>query len=289
MSADEPQTAAGTLYVVATPIGNLEDITLRALRILQQVDLIAAEDTRHTRKLLNHFAITTPCLSYYRQREAARSAEILARLAAGAAVALVADAGTPGIADPGGRLVAEARQAGFPVLAVPGPSALGALLSVAGRPEAAHLFLGFLPSRAAERERLLREVQAEPRALIFYEAPHRLLKSLAACREILGDRPAVVGRELTKLHEEILSGNLSGIAEQLAARPRIKGELVVLVAGRPPADRACLEEQEVAAACEQLAARYRDSEQMSLKDAARRIAAELNLPKTAVYRQLLQR
>ncbi|MFU8819574.1 MAG: 16S rRNA (cytidine(1402)-2'-O)-methyltransferase [Desulfurivibrio sp.] len=279
---------AGTLYVVATPIGNLEDITLRALRILKEVDLIAAEDTRHTRKLLNHFQINTPCRSYYREREAQRTEELLTRLAAGASVALVSDAGTPGIADPGALLVNRAREAGFTVVPIPGPSALTTLLSVAGQTEAAHLFLGFLPARAAQRRRLLQSLRSEARPLIFYESPRRLLKSMADCLAVLGERRALVGRELTKIHEEFQAGDLAALLAELGRRPSLKGEFVVLLAGHDQTESrpACGEDGQ-RDNIEELAAWYRDQAGLSLKDAARRIAVDLDRPRSEVYRRLL--
>lgn len=284
-----PDRLPGTLYIVATPIGNLEDITLRALRILKEVDLIAAEDTRHTRKLLAHYAIATPTLSYYREKEAQRSQELLARLAAGATVALVADAGTPGIADPGARLVTLCRDAGITVVPVPGPSALAALLSVAGLAESGHLFLGFLPARSSQRRRLLQSVRAESRPLIFYESPHRLLKSLADCLELLGSRRVLVGRELTKLHEELLAGELAEVLAAFEARERLRGEFVVLLAGDTASEEAGVAEPEADEDnLAELAAWYRDQAGVSLKDAARRIAADLNLSRSEIYRRLLQ-
>ncbi len=281
--------AVGTLYVVATPIGNLEDITLRALRILREVDLIAAEDTRHTRKLLNHFAITTPCRSYYREREAQRAPELLARLAAGESLALVSDAGTPGIADPGALLVNLAREEGFTVVPIPGPSALTTLLSVAGQSTAEHLFLGFPPAKSSERRRLLQTLRVEPRPLIFYESPHRLLKSLTDCLAVLGNRRVLVGRELTKIHEEFQAGELAEILAELSSRPVLKGEFAVLLAAGeavepPPATAGESPGDNIA----ELATWYRDRAGLSLRDAARRIAADLELSRSEVYRRLLE-
>jgi len=256
--------------------------------VLAEVDLIAAEDTRHTRKLLNHFEIATPCRSYYREREAQRSEEILTRLAAGESVALVSDAGTPGIADPGAMLVNRAREAGFTVVPIPGPSALTTLLSVAGQREAAHLFLGFLPAKAAERRRLLQDLRPEPRPLIFYESPRRLLSSLADCLAVLGRRRVLVGRELTKVHEEFQAGDLEAILAEFKARPTLKGEFVVLLAGperrgmRPSAGP-----DEAGDNIEELAAWYRDQGGLSLKDASRRIAVDLDRPRSEIYRLLL--
>lgn len=277
----------GTLYVVATPIGNLEDITLRALRVLREVELIAAEDTRRTRKLLTHFEIKTPCLSYYRENEARRAEELLRQLTEGRSVALVSDAGTPGIADPGARLVNRAREAGVAVVPLPGASALAAFLSIAGQTGASHLFLGFLPGRAGERRKLLQSLAAEIHPLIFYESPHRLLKSLADALAVLGDRRVVMARELTKIHEEVLTGSLAATLAELQQRRAIKGEWVILL------DGAAAEEQPPATELagkdfHQLATWYRDQAGLSLKDTAQRLATDLDLPRSQVYRRLLE-
>jgi len=280
------ETPPGTLYVVATPIGNLEDITLRALRILGEVDLIAAEDTRRTRKLLNHFAVKTPCISYYRENEARRAEDILGRLTAAQSVALVSDAGTPGIADPGARLVNRVREAGLAVVPLPGPSALTAFLSIAGQTEPDHLFLGFLPGRAGQRRKLLQSLAVEPRPLVFYESPHRLLKSLADALAVLGNREVVLARELTKIHEEVLTGDLEELLDKLKQRPSLKGEFVVLLAGAKGVD-AREESRPSGEDFAQLAAWYRDQAGLSLKDAARRIAVDLGQPRSRVYRLLL--
>jgi 16S rRNA (cytidine1402-2'-O)-methyltransferase len=221
----------GVLYVVATPIGNLEDVTLRALRVLREVDLVAAEDTRRTRTLLAHHGIARPVTSYYDAIERRKAPALVARLVDGASIALVTDAGTPGIADPGYRLVRGAIAAGVPVVPVPGPSALTALVSVAGIPAERFAFEGFLPSRAGARAVRLRSLASEPRALVFYEATRRLDAFLADAAEILGDREAVVGRELTKRFEEIVRGRLGEIRRRLASGEPVRGEVVVLVAG----------------------------------------------------------
>src|SRR5205823_7313506 len=204
--------AAGTLYVVATPIGNLEDVTLRALRVLREVDLIAAEDTRRTRTLLERHGIARPLTSYYDAVERQRAPAIVARLEAGASVALVSDAGTPGLADPGYHLVRGALAAGVPVVPIPGPSALTALVSIAGLPADCFLFEGFLPTRTGARAARLAALAGEPRALVFLEAARRLAAFLAAAEAALGDREAVIARELTKRHEEVLRGTQIGRA-----------------------------------------------------------------------------
>jgi len=271
----------GTLFVVATPIGNLEDITLRALRILREVDLIAAEDTRHTRKLLSHFDIHTPLMSYYKEKEASRAQEIVARLLAGQQVALVSDAGTPGISDPGGILVHSAQANGLAVVPVPGVSALATLLSVAGLTEPSHLFLGFLPAKGVERRKLLRGLKNESHAIVFYESPRRIIASLGDCLAELGERRAVIGRELTKMHEEISSGELTELLAGLKNREAIKGEFVVLIAGlraSAPARPDNLED---------LLRWYRGQAGVSLKDAVASIARDLDLSRSEVYQKAL--
>jgi len=271
----------GTLFVVATPIGNLEDITLRALRILREVDLIAAEDTRHTRKLLSHFDIHTPLISYYKEKEASRAQEIVARLLSGAQVALVSDAGTPGISDPGGILVQSAQAHGIAVVPVPGVSALATLLSVAGLTEPSHLFLGFLPAKGTERRKLLRGLKNDVHPLVFYESPRRITASLADCLAELGDRRAVIGRELTKVHEEIAAGDLAQLLAGLKAREAIKGEFVVLIAGLRASAPARPEN------LEDLLRWYRGQDGISLKDAVASIARDLDLSRSEVYQKAL--
>src|SRR5438445_1919980 len=228
----------GVLYVVATPIGNLEDVTLRALRVLREVDLIAAEDTRHTRVLLSHHGISRPLTSYYDAVERRRAPAFIERLKAGASVALVSDAGTPGIADPGYHLVRGALAAGIAVVPVPGPSALATLVSVAGFPAERFVFEGFLPSRPGPRTARLAALVREPRALLFFEAARRLAAFLAAAEAALGDREAAVARELTKRHQEILRGRFSELAHRVARRASLRGEATGLVAGAAAAEPA---------------------------------------------------
>jgi 16S rRNA (cytidine1402-2'-O)-methyltransferase len=222
---------AGVLYVVATPIGNLEDVTLRALRVLREVDLVAAEDTRRTRTLLERHGIARPLTSYYDAVERARAPALVARLRDGASVALVSDAGTPRISDPGHHLVRAALAAGIRVVPVPGPSAVTSLVSVAGFPTDRFVFEGFLPTRAGARSARLAELAAEPRALVFFEAARRLDAFLAAAETALGDRDVVIGRELTKRHEELLHGRLVELRRALANRGPLRGEVTVVVAG----------------------------------------------------------
>ena len=219
----------GTLYVVATPIGNLEDITLRALRILKQVDLIACEDTRHAAKLLHHYGISTPRESYHRHNESQRTPRLLHLLREGRSVALVTDAGTPLVSDPGFRLVSACRDAGVPVVPVPGASALAAALSASGLPTDAFLFTGYLPPRRGARRSRLQELSSLPCTLVFYEAPHRLLAALEDMLAILGPRKACLAREITKIHEEWQRGTLREILESMASRARILGEITIVI------------------------------------------------------------
>ena len=221
---------AGTLYVVSTPIGNLEDLTYRAARVLSEVDIVACEDTRHSQKLLNHYGIKTKTVSYHEHNERDRAGELLESLTSGLDVAIVSDAGTPGISDPGFRVVRMALEAGLRVVPIPGPTALVSALVASGLPSDEFFFAGFLPARSGARRTRLAGLAAIPSTLVFYEAPHRIVASLQDAREILGEREAVVARELTKLHEEVLRGRLSELADkfsQAAQEPR--GEMVVVI------------------------------------------------------------
>jgi len=219
----------GRLYLVATPIGNLEDITYRAVRVLGAVDLIACEDTRQTRKLLDHYAISKPTISYHEHNEAQRAAELAARMLGGATVALVSDAGMPLVSDPGYRLVRAAIEAGVPVEPIPGASAVLAALAASGLPTDTFHFAGFLPAKSGQRERALEALKEQPATLVLYEAPHRVLEALEAIARVLGPRPVVVARELTKVHEEFLRGTSVEVHAALAARASIKGEFTLLV------------------------------------------------------------
>jgi 16S rRNA (cytidine1402-2'-O)-methyltransferase len=221
----------GTLYIVSTPIGNLEDITLRALRILKEVDLIAAEDTRHTGLLLKHFGIQKPLTSYFEGNELKKKEFILTRLKQGDRVALVSDAGTPGISDPGFRLIQTVIENQIPIIPIPGPSAVITALSVSGLPTDAFLFKGFLPHKSKKRRDLLKQLEEVKETLIFYESPHRLTETLRDIFDILGDREIVLTRELTKIYEEILRGKLSEIQNQVSQR-KLKGEITVIISGK---------------------------------------------------------
>jgi len=217
--------------VVATPIGHLEDITLRAIRTLKQVDLIAAEDTRHTKRLLAAHQIENHLISYHEHNEQQRTAELIDRLENGAAIALVSDAGTPTVSDPGYRLVEAAAARRIPIVPIPGVSAAIAALSVAGLPTDSFTFVGFPPRKKAKRQQQLQQLANLTQTLVFYQSPRRVLKFLTEVKEAFGDRPAVLARELTKLHEEIIRGPLTRILEQVEQRPEIKGECTLLVGG----------------------------------------------------------
>jgi 16S rRNA (cytidine1402-2'-O)-methyltransferase len=218
----------GTLYLVATPIGNLKDMSFRAVEVLKSVGVIACEDTRHTRKLLNHFEISNKLVSYHDHNEAERSDELAAALEDGVSVAIVSDAGTPGISDPGYRVVARAIEIGADVVSIPGPTAFISAVIASGLPTDSIFFGGFLPSKKNDRRKRLTEIADVPATLVFYESPRRIASALADCLDILGDRPAVIARELTKLHEEFLRGNLSELISKIDPAT-FKGEAVLLI------------------------------------------------------------
>lgn len=275
---------SGVLYLVATPIGNLEDITLRALRILREVDLIACEDTRQTRKLLEHYGIHKPTVSYHEHNEAARAEELVEKLRQGARVALVSDAGTPLVSDPGYRLVSRAIEAGIPIEPIPGPSALLAALSASGLPTDSFRFGGFLPHRQSARRKLLASLESESATVIFYEAPHRILETLADIEELLGDRPVVLARELTKIHQEFLRGTAAELRRLLAARRGVKGEITLLIGkAAPPAERSAAEPEtaELHAEVEALTARG-----LSRTEAIKAVARRHGVGKRELYRRL---
>ena len=276
MPATGAGDVAGTLYIVATPIGNLEDITLRALRILKIVDLIAAEDTRHTRKLLTHYDIATPLTSYHDHSESTKAPVLVETLLAGKNMALVSDAGTPCISDPGYRLVKSAVEADIPVVPIPGPSMLTALMSVGGLPTDRFAFEGFLPTKQGQRHSALRALRHEERTLIFYESPHRLLRTLADLAQIFGDRRVVVGRELTKRFEEILRGPISVVLGAFHNRP-VKGEVALVVEGWDGKGEST-PAQSAAELMQQLLA-----DGVGLKEAARAVSEACQLSKRDAY------
>jgi len=221
----------GKLYLVSTPIGNLEDITLRAIKVLRGVDLIAAEDTRRAKRLLARYHAKAPLTSFFEHNEPAKKEAIVKRLVAGNDIALISDAGTPGVSDPGFRLVQGAIEAGIEVIPIPGPSAHVAALIVSGLPTDSFHFFGFLPPKGSKRKKRLEEINAVRGTIILYEAPHRLLRTLGDIRDVCGDRPIVVARELTKVYEEVIRGEITEVLERLEGR-KIKGEITLVVAGR---------------------------------------------------------
>src|SRR5215470_8943207 len=227
----------GCLYLVGTPIGNLEDITLRALRILKESDQIACEDTRHTQKLLTHYEISKPLVSYHEHNEMTRAPELVLAMEQGARIALVSDAGMPLVSDPGYRLVTLCARHQIPVVPIPGPSALLAALSASGLPNEEFLFVGFLPARSGERHRALERLRLEDRTLILYEAPHRVAETVADALAVLGDRPACLAREVTKLHEEFRRGNLADLSTSLDEKPA-RGEITLLIGAALPSQAA---------------------------------------------------
>jgi 16S rRNA (cytidine1402-2'-O)-methyltransferase len=280
----EQQRAAGCLYLVGTPIGNLEDITLRALRILKEADQIACEDTRHTQKLLSHYDIHKPLVSYHEHNELTRAPELVMAMEQGAKIALVSDAGMPLVSDPGHRLVTLCLRHQIPVVPIPGPSALLASLSASGISSEEFLFMGFLPARSGERRRALERLRIEERTIILYEAPHRVAECVADALEILGDRPACLAREITKLHEEFLRGKLSEITTALEERPA-RGEITLILGppevteGRTQGDSA----QSLAARVEELMRQAKLDRREALKLAAK----ERGLTRRAAYNQMV--
>ena len=269
----------GTLYIVATPIGNLSDISRRMEQVLSGVDLIACEDTRHTRKLLSHLEISVPLTSYYREKEQQKAEVLLKKLLDGRNIALVSDAGTPGLSDPGAVLVRAARSADIPVIPVPGPSALAVAVSVAGLDDTSFFFGGFPSAKKGERCKLFTSLKALTCPLIFYESPHRIRRTLQDCLKIFGDRKAQLFRELTKLHEQHLSGSISKLIE--LTDKKVRGELVLIIDGRPDQDT------DRPSNLDDLILWYRDTEKSSLKDAARIIATDLDISRSQVYQRAL--
>lgn len=275
--------ATGTLYVVSTPIGNLEDITLRGLRILKEVDLIAAEDTRWTRKLLSRHGIHTPMTSYHEHNKEEKAMELIHRLREGKNVALVTDAGTPGVSDPGYALLKAVVEEGIPVCPVPGPSAAIAALSVAGLPADRFCFEGFLPSRVSGRRQRLAALRFEPRTMIFFESPRRLLATLQDILETWGkERLVVVARELTKVHEEIVRGPLFSVIEAMSGR-LIRGEITILVAGWSPPHG---EEKDLDSMEKEIRTLLEEGK-LSMKEIATLLAQMYGIPKRQVYRVAL--
>jgi 16S rRNA (cytidine1402-2'-O)-methyltransferase len=273
--------STGTLYIVSTPIGNLEDITLRAIRVLKEADLIAAEDTRHTRHLLDRYEITTPLTSYHDHNKEEKAPVLVARLLEGGNVALVSDAGTPGISDPGYFLINLAADQKVPVVPVPGATAAIAALSISGLPTDSFVFEGFLPAKHAARLKRLKNLTQEKRTIIFYEAPHKIVKTLEDMLEVLGDRKAVATRELTKIHEETIRGMLSDIIKHLRERT-VKGEFTIIVHGASTEPAA----QDIDPA--EYLKNLMLHRGLSKKEAIAAAAEELGLPKKDVYKVSLK-
>lgn len=283
MNQSNPSLAPG-LYIVATPIGNLEDISMRALRVLREADRIACEDTRHTQKLLSHFGIVTPVVSYHQHNEQQRSAELLTLLEQGARIALVSDAGLPGISDPGAEIVQQAIAAGVGVIPIPGACAAVTALAASGLDTTRFLFLGFPPSRPGERRSWFDTLRTEPATMVFYEAPHRIAPTLADAAGVFGPlRSAVVARELTKIHEEFLRGTLQEIHSVLSGREAVRGEITLIVAGVATEPNAGLVE---IVSIKARLAELIQQENLNEMDALKRIARERGISKSEAYREL---
>ena len=279
--------SAPALYLVATPIGNLEDITLRALRVLKEVDVIACEDTRQTQKLLNHYAIATRTTSYHEHNEMTKSAELVKEMQEGASVALVTDAGMPGISDPGYRLIALAIRHHVPVVPVPGASAFLAALVASGLPTDSFRFSGFLPAKRGERRAALETVKNSPRTLVFYEAPHRIVETLFDVVEVLGGaRQVVVAREVTKIHEEFLRGRASEVLEILKAREAVKGEITLLIGKAEEEDaRVAADASSARVSIRQRVQQIMTEEKIDEKAALKKVAKERGVSKSEAYRE----
>ncbi len=279
----DDSATAGTLYLVGTPIGNLEDITLRALRTLKEVDLIACEDTRQTAKLLNHYGIEKPTISYHEHNELARAAELIVHLEKGDSIAMVSDAGMPGVSDPGYRLVALAIRHQIRVVPIPGASAFLSALVASGLPTDSFRFGGFLPAKAGARRTALEAILNSPRTQIFYEAPHRLLETMQDVVEVLGpERHVVVAREVTKLHEEFLRGRAEELRAQLEARGEVRGEITLLIG---KAEEASQQRPSTKTIAQRVRDLVRD-EQLEEKSALKQAAKEFGLSKSEAYREL---
>lgn len=271
----------GRLYLVSTPIGNLEDITLRALRILKEVDLIAAEDTRHTRKLLAHYDIHKPLISYHEHNLKEKEEILLEEIKKGKSLALVTDAGTPGISDPGANLVKRFLEEAIPVIPIPGPSALITALSISGLPTESFIFYGFLPHKHSARQKMFSSLKERPETLVFFESPQRLKACLQDALKTLGDRQAVVARELTKVFEEFYRGKLSEIVRKIEEK-EIKGEITLVIAGSPASKQ--VEETLLI----QIIKEYLNNGKLSLREMATHLAAELQVSKRELYKKILE-
>ncbi|SRR5579871_2241998 len=281
-----PRAAGPALYLVGTPIGNLEDITLRALRILKEVDLIACEDTRQTQKLLGHYGIATRTISYHEHNEMTRAAELVKEMEEGASVALVTDAGMPGISDPGFRFVSLAIRHHLPVIPIPGAAAFLAALVAGGLPTDSFRFSGFLPAKRGERRQALESIKASPRTQVFYEAPHRVIEAMEDVVDLLGaDRNVVMAREVTKLHEEFLRGRAGEVLETLKSRDGIKGEITLLI-GRADPEEGGANAPAVRVPIRKRMQEIMDAEKIDEKSALKRVAKERGISKSEAYREL---
>ncbi len=280
--------AAGpALYLVATPIGNLEDITLRAVRVLKEVDIIACEDTRQTQKLLNHYGITTRTISYHEHNEITRAAELVKEMQEGASIALVTDAGMPGISDPGFRLISLAIRHHVPVVPIPGASAFLAALVASGLPTDSFRFSGFLPAKRGERRAALEAIRTSPRTQVFYEAPHRIVEALADVVEVLGSaRHVVIAREVTKLHEEFLRGGAREVLETLKARDGVKGEITLLIGKADEAIHGVADASSARLSIRQRVEQITAQEKVDEKAALKKVAKERGISKSEAYREL---
>ncbi len=270
------------LYIVSTPIGNLDDITFRAIKILKEVDLIACEDTRTTKKLLSRFQIQKQLTSYHEHNEVKKAAELLSILKEGKSIALVSDAGTPGISDPGYRIVKLASEKGVQVIPVPGASAALAALSVSGFPTSSFTFLGFLPKQNKKLTEYLETIKDRPETLIFYESPKRVIKTLEAMSEVFGERNVSVSREITKMYEETLRGALPEVISNLKSRDTIKGEIVLIVEGNPE-DEKIFDSETIDKVLKHL-----KKEGHTLKDAVKQITSDSGMSKSVVYKKALE-
>jgi 16S rRNA (cytidine1402-2'-O)-methyltransferase len=276
-------TLAPGLYLVGTPIGNLDDITLRALRVLKEADLIACEDTRQTQKLLNHYGISTRTISYHEHNEMTRAPELVLDLERGARVALVTDAGMPGISDPGFRLISLAVRHHVPVVPIPGASAFLAALVASGLPADSFRFSGFLPAKRGQRRQVLESIKDSPRTQVFYEAPHRVKEAIEDVVEVLGgNRHIVIAREVTKIHEEFLRGRASEILQTLNARPEVKGEITLLIGKAEETEQKAAKSVTVRERIQQIMSEEGIDEKAALKKAAK----EMGISKSAAYREL---
>jgi 16S rRNA (cytidine1402-2'-O)-methyltransferase len=282
--SDSSRTLAPGLYLVATPIGNLEDITLRALRVMKESDLIACEDTRQTQKLLNHYSIATRTTSYHEHNEMTRAAELVVDLEQGARIALVTDAGMPGISDPGFRLISLAIRHHVPVVPIPGASAFLAALVASGLPTDSFRFSGFLPAKAGQRRQILESIRESPRTQVFYEAPHRVKEALEDIVEVLGrQRHVVIAREVSKIHEEFLRGHAGDVLETLKARGDVKGEITLLIGKMEAAEQKALSPR---VSVRQRVAQIIAEENLDEKAALKKVAKEMGMSKSEAYREL---